>query len=72
MQYTFKTSDGTTSTRLAFVKQQLISTISEQLKDYQKFNIVSFGSSAYNWQTTNIAANAANIASAIKYLNGLG
>ncbi|KAL4506047.1 hypothetical protein ABPG72_013808 [Tetrahymena utriculariae] len=70
MEYTFK-ANGETISRLAFVKSQLTKTIAEQLKSYQKFNIIIFGNSASQWKTDYVDASPENVQAAIAYINKL-
>jgi Mg-chelatase subunit ChlD len=62
---------GNTSTRLQFVSAQLSKVIAEQLKSYQKFNIIGFASTTFPWQATVVNATKDNIESAKKYISTL-
>ncbi|KAL4480291.1 hypothetical protein ABPG74_020807 [Tetrahymena malaccensis] len=70
MDYTFK-ANGETISRLAFVKSQLTKTLAEQLKPYQKFNVIIFGNSASQWKPDYVDATPENIQAAIAYINKL-
>ncbi|KAL4506043.1 hypothetical protein ABPG72_013804 [Tetrahymena utriculariae] len=71
MDYKFKVN-GESISRLQFVQAQLTKTITEQLKKYQKFNIVIFSNQASQWKPDVIDATPENILAAITYLNKLG
>ncbi|KAL4480290.1 hypothetical protein ABPG74_020806 [Tetrahymena malaccensis] len=70
MDYTFK-ANGETISRLSYVKQQITKTITDQLKPYQKFNIIIFGNTASQWNTDYVDATPENIQAAIAYINKL-
>lgn len=70
MDYTFK-ANGETISRLKFVKAQLTKTLADQLKPYQKFNVIIFGNSASQWKSDYVDATAENVQAAIAYINKL-
>ncbi|EAR93541.2 Von willebrand factor type A (vWA) domain was originally protein (macronuclear) [Tetrahymena thermophila SB210] len=71
MDFKFKVN-GESISRIQFVKAQLTKTINEQLKKYQKFNIITFSNQATYWKPDVIDATPENILAAITYINKLG
>lgn len=61
MGTTFAAPDGMKYTRLDYIKNQLASTISEQLRDYQKFNVIAFDEKSKQWNPDCLNATATNI-----------
>eukprot|EP01015_Nassula_variabilis_P036143 TRINITY_DN9254_c0_g1_i4.p2 TRINITY_DN9254_c0_g1~~TRINITY_DN9254_c0_g1_i4.p2 ORF type:complete len:230 (-),score=60.98 TRINITY_DN9254_c0_g1_i4:14-703(-) len=72
MDYKFTTQDGKTFSRIQYVKLQLTKTIEKQLKPFQKFNIIAFGSSLAMWQQEPVNATKENAASALSWINKQG
>lgn len=71
MWYKFKTADGKEYTRIQYVQSMLASTIQDQLKDYQMFNVIAFGTNPYPWKTDCVNATSDNIQAAVKFINSL-
>eukprot|EP01006_Ploeotia_vitrea_P059820 TRINITY_DN74834_c0_g1_i1.p1 TRINITY_DN74834_c0_g1~~TRINITY_DN74834_c0_g1_i1.p1 ORF type:complete len:351 (-),score=55.80 TRINITY_DN74834_c0_g1_i1:111-1163(-) len=70
MSNKFELANGTYSTRLAYVQQELVKTL-EELTPSQEFNIVAFSIRLYEWKPKLVSATTTNVNSAIDWVDAL-